>query len=338
MSCSSPSQREEAAGERRNMTLVVGYALSPKKVDSFITPSLLNHAQTHGVRLIPIDLSLPLLNQGPPFHCILHKLSHPTWESQLAEFSSRYPTLPIIDPPRAVRRLHDRLSMLQVVSHLHLPDSDSAPCSFGIPDQIPVLNTTHFQNLLDNCDVEYPVIAKPSASNGTAKSHQMYLVFNLEGLRKLGSELEPPFVLQQFVNHGGVVFKVYVVGDHVHCVRRDSLPDYDSDNNLGLLPFSQISNLAGGDRGMGEARAAMPPERLVSDLAGGLRDALELNLFNFDLIRDNRKSKGGTDHYQIIDINYFPGYAKMPNYEAVFTDFLLRHLLHRHNPPPTEEV
>jgi inositol-1,3,4-trisphosphate 5/6-kinase/inositol-tetrakisphosphate 1-kinase len=46
---------------------------------------------------------------------------------------------------------------------------------------------------------------------------------------------------------------------------------------------------------------------------------LGLHLFNFDLIRDS----GNKNHYYIIDINYFPGYAKMPDYERVLTDFLL---------------
>lgn len=43
-----------------------------------------------------------------------------------------------------------------------------------------------------------------------------------------------------------------------------------------------------------------------------------LRLFNFDLIRDGRDGNG---RYLVIDINYFPGYAKMPSYESVMVDF-----------------
>jgi inositol-1,3,4-trisphosphate 5/6-kinase/inositol-tetrakisphosphate 1-kinase len=35
------------------------------------------------------------------------------------------------------------------------------------------------------------------------------------------------------------------------------------------------------------------------------------------MIRDVRAG----DRYLVIDINYFPGYAKMPGYETVLTDF-----------------
>ena len=63
--------------------------------------------------------------------------------------------------------------------------------------------------------------------------------------------------------------------------------------------------------------AVMPPTDFVNEIAGGLRRALGLQLFNFDMIRDVRAG----DRYLVIDINYFPGYAKMPGYEIVLTDF-----------------
>ena len=31
---------------------------------------------------------------------------------------------------------------------------------------------------------------------------------------------------------------------------------------------------------------------------------------------------GEKDRFLVVDINYFPGIAKMPGYEAVFADFL----------------
>ena len=61
-------------------------------------------------------------------------------------------------------------------------------------------------------------------------------------------------------------------------------------------------------------------------LAKALREALGLNLFNADVIRDG---KDGRTRYLIIDINYFPGYAKLPSYEPFFTDFLLDVVHHK---------
>jgi len=41
-------------------------------------------------------------------------------------------------------------------------------------------------------------VAKPLVVDGTAKSHELFLAYDEFSL----SELEPPLVLQEFVNHG----------------------------------------------------------------------------------------------------------------------------------------
>ncbi|KAK4804250.1 hypothetical protein SAY86_004067 [Trapa natans] len=297
----------------------VGYALLPKKQHSFIQDSLVTLACSRGVDLIKIDQERPLSDQGP-FDCILHKLYGEDWRRQLEDFRARNPDALIFDSPNAIERLHNRISMLQVVSELKI---ESRTESFGIPNQIVIYDK---ETLFDEkawTRLKFPVIAKPLVADGSAKSHKMVLIFNHDGLNKL----KPPIVLQEFVNHGGVIFKVYVVGEHVKCVKRKSLPDV-SEEKLGSLEgslsFSQVSNLATNERSdesyyklMNLEDAEMPPQSFLKDIAAGLRQAMKLNLFNFDVIRDSRV---GT-RYLIIDINYFPGYAKMPCYESVLTDF-----------------
>ncbi|KAL3524542.1 hypothetical protein ACH5RR_017376 [Cinchona calisaya] len=309
---------EEISWSSTNIRYRIGYALSPKKVESFIKPSLLNLAHQRRIDLIPIDPCKPLIQQGP-FDCVLHKLSGHQWDQQLRLYSSLNPTVPIIDPPDAIRRLHNRASMLQVVSDLQIPhQSDEHLLTFGIPHQIFVQDS----QLLSDGDpttlsgLEFPVIAKPLVADGTANSHQMSLVFNQEGLKGL----EAPLVLQEFVNHGGVVFKVYVAGVHVQCVKRRSLPDISDSDDVGgynLMTFSQISNLKDDKK---DSYIEMPPVSFLTDLAQALRNALSLHLFNFDVIRDSRS---GNHRYLVIDINYFPGYAKIPSYETLLTDFFL---------------
>ncbi|KAK4368766.1 hypothetical protein RND71_012558 [Anisodus tanguticus] len=298
----------------------VGYALAPKKQASFIQVSLVNLAQERGIDLIKIDTDKPLIDQGP-FDCVLHKLYGEDWKRQLKGYGSEYPHALIIDSPEKIERLHNRISMLQVVAELEIKCETA---SFGIPKQTVIYDAKMVSaNYLENEGLKFPVIAKPLVADGSAKSHKMLLVFNKDGLRKL----KPPIVLQEFVNHGGVIFKVYVVGDYVKCVKRKSLPDV-TDDNLGrlesYLPFSQVSNLNTCEKKddkyyklMNLEDVELPPLSLLADIARGLRRATKLHLFNFDVIRDNRVG----NRYLVIDINYFPGYAKMPNYERVLTDF-----------------
>lgn len=297
----------------------IGYALVPKKQRSFIQESLVNLAKQRGIDLIPIDPNKPLIEQGP-FDCVLHKLNGEGWEKQLKEFSLKNPTVCIVDPPEAIARLHNRISMLQVVSELKIKQENE---TFGIPKQIVIYDSETLLNPKSWDGLKFPVIAKPLVADGSAKSHKMSLVFNQDGLNKL----RPPTVLQEFVNHGGVIFKVYVVGEHVQCVKRKSLPDVSEEKLRcleGSLSFSQVSNVTTHEKNddkylkkMNLEDVEMPPERFITDIARGLRQAIKLHLFNFDVIRDSRVG----NRYLVIDINYFPGYAKMPSYETALTDF-----------------
>ncbi|XP_021725847.1 inositol-tetrakisphosphate 1-kinase 1-like [Chenopodium quinoa] len=314
---------EERENENKNgdtTRISVGYALPPKKVDSILNPSLLTYAKSHAVDFIPIDVNQPLIHQGP-FDCVLHKIYDDDWSNQLLDFASKNPSIPIIDSPTAIQRLHDRISMLEAVENLVIPSSTEETAamvpSVGIPKQVLLRDEDEIENL----GLKFPVIAKPLVANGSIKSHQMSLVFNSNGLKKLKNQT--PIVLQEFVNHGGVLFKVYVAGKNVRCVQRKSLPDFDVtvDHFEDVMPFSQISNLPTSEKQQLVDNVAMPPMEFVNGLASALREGAQLNLFNFDLIRDGSESSGVK--YLIIDINYFPGYAKLPEFEAMLTDFFL---------------
>ena len=235
--------------------------------------------------------------------------------------------------------------------------------------------------------LDFPVLAKSLLADGSESSHALALVHDQHGLHRLASGdvpgLRPPCVLQEFVDHGGSLFKVYVVGDAVTTARRRSLPDLrgcveggveGADGSLagggavplprsgsnghamgGLEAVDRISTLgvhwrgqaaldgdgdggeAAADRAQGSpmvggSDAATPPGYIVEGadsvlepsaafvhaLAMSLQASLGLQLFNFDLIRVN----GEQDRFLVVDINYFPGIAKMPGYELVFCDFL----------------
>ncbi|KAG7550902.1 Inositol 1-3-4-trisphosphate 5/6-kinase ATP-grasp domain [Arabidopsis thaliana x Arabidopsis arenosa] len=299
---------------------LVGYALAAKKQHSFIQPSLIEHSRQRGIDLVKLDPTKSLLEQGK-LDCIIHKLYDVYWKENLHEFRQKCPGVPVIDLPEAIERLHNRVSMLEVITQLRFPVSDSE--RFGVPEQVVVMDSSVLSGGGALGELKFPVIAKPLDADGSAKSHKMFLIYDQEGMKIL----KAPIVLQEFVNHGGVIFKVYVVGDHVKCVKRRSLPDISEEKigtSKGSLPFSQISNLTaqedknieyGEDRSL--EKVEMPPLSFLTDLAKAMRESMGLNLFNFDVIRDAKDA----NRYLIIDINYFPGYAKMPSYEPVLTEF-----------------
>ncbi|KAH7352718.1 hypothetical protein KP509_19G060000 [Ceratopteris richardii] len=213
--------------------------------------------------------------------------------------------------------------MLQAVAELQNASS-SAFLSLDASVQVPTQCVLHGGEseeerlaLLER--LHFPVIAKPLLVDGSAKSHVMSLAFNIQSL----SKLKPPLVLQEFINHGGVIFKVYVAGEFVQCVRRKSLPDVSNTNGDLLEPvsFCQISNTSSTEYSDSPdlQDIELPPADFIVKFAAGLRKVLSLRLFNFDIIRDVQSM----NQYYIIDINYFPGYSKMLHYETVMIDFFL---------------
>ncbi|XP_042465857.1 inositol-tetrakisphosphate 1-kinase 1-like [Zingiber officinale] len=338
--------------EPSDRRFLVGYALLPEKEQSFIRPSLVTTARDRGIDLVRIDSLRPLIEQGP-FDCVIHKRQDEKWRLQLIDFRAKNPSIPIVDQTlHNIDLLLNRITMREFVSKINIhPGTET----FGVPKQMVIYhqnNVLHnYYEKIESC-LGFPIIVKPVRCNTSNKSHRM--------TSRLGTILSMPWlqfpmVLQQFVNHGGVVFKVYVAGNYVQCVKRKSLKlqrrcvkrkslkdirgddlfpftysrvppgpyqnpedvEYAENLEAAELPSSSCQNPEDVDDEDVEA-AELPPQSFLEKIARGLRQATGLRLFNFDMIRD----ADARDHYFIIDINYFPGYSKMPGYEEFVTNFL----------------
>ncbi|KAI3909970.1 hypothetical protein MKW98_013024 [Papaver atlanticum] len=323
-----PENENESNNEQEEFTLglglphqstrlVVGYALTSKKTKSFLQPKLENLARNKGIVFVAIDQSRPLSDQGP-FDVILHKLFGKQWRQILEDYREKYPEVTVLDPPSAIKHVSNRQSMLQDVTNINLCDCHG---KVGVPKQLVITeDPLSIPDAVTEAGLVLPLVSKPLIVDGSAKSHQLSLAYDQLSL----SKLDPPLVLQEFVNHGGVVFKVYIVGEAIKVVRRFSLPDINKLellNNAGVFRFPRVSCAAASadDADLDPGVAELPPQPLLEKLSRELRQRLGLQLFNIDMIREH----GTRDHFYVIDINYFPGYGKMPEYEHVFTDFLL---------------
>ncbi|KAL0924931.1 hypothetical protein M5K25_005792 [Dendrobium thyrsiflorum] len=297
--------------------LVVGYALTSKKVKSFLQPKLEGLARRKGILFVAIDHQKPLAEQGP-FDIVLHKLTGEEWGRILEDYREKHPEVTVLDPPDAIQHLYNRQSMLKDVADINLCDSYG---KIGVPKQLVITkDSSAIPEAVSEAELTLPIVAKPLVVDGTAKSHELSLAYDAFSL----SKLDPPIVLQEFVNHGGLLFKVYIVGEAIKVVRRFSLPDVDKREllkNAGVYRFPRVSCAAASadDANLDPSIAELPPRPLLEKLAKELRRRLGLRLFNIDIIREH----GTRDRYYVIDINYFPGYGKMPGYEHIFTDFLL---------------
>ncbi|XP_076902824.1 inositol-tetrakisphosphate 1-kinase 3-like isoform X1 [Bidens hawaiensis] len=310
---SSSSIAELGFQDKSTKVVVVGYALTSKKIKSFLQPKFEGLARKKGIFFVPIDQTRPLSEQGP-FDIVLHKLSGKEWQQILEDYRLTHPEVTVLDPPDAIQHLHNRQSMLQDVADLDFSDAYG---TVGVPKQLVIeKDPSSIPNAVKKAGLALPLVAKPLV----AKSHELSLAYDEYSLEKL----EPPLVLQEFVNHGGVLFKVYIVGDAIKVVRRFSLPDVSKrelSRSAGVFRFPRVSSAAqsADDADLDPCIGELPPRALLERLARELRRRLGLHLFNLDMIREH----GTKNRFYVIDINYFPGYGKMPEYEHIFTDFLL---------------
>ena len=340
----SPSSA--TAGGRR---LRVGYLFTEKKRVSFLRESFLAQARARGISFTPVDRGLPLAEQGP-FDVVLHKNAPAAFLDELEVFGREHPETLVLDRPRDVRRVFNRTSMLDCME-----GCATLGGRVGVPRQCLVTPGERAVEAAAAAGLVPPLIAKPLIGAGTRNmsgQHEMVLVYDQDGLEELDDQrgtgtgtgtgggspdasTTESYVLQEFVNHAGVLYKVYVLGDYANVsVLRPSLSDIVPGEGSGLWPFARISNHGpNGARARKEDRQSQAgrvtrqsalkglSEHLgcdvVESICAHLRRTLGLSLFNVDLIRCS-----ATGRVLVVDINYFPGFSKMPEYETLFTGFL----------------
>lgn len=165
----------------------------------------------------------------------------------------------------------------------------------------------------------FPLICKTRVAHGSY-SHEMCLLFSAASL----ADIHPPCVLQSFVNHGAVLYKVFVVGDKHCCVERPSIKNFPSGpcdrrtiffNSQKVSKPESNSDLTSVDEHMVDPPS--PSSDAVAALVKELRAQLGMALFGVDVIINI-----GTHALTVIDINIFPGYEGMPQ----FFSSLLSHI------------
>lgn len=164
------------------------------------------------------------------------------WEQQLRQYVSNHPETVVVDRIDKIRQLHNRATMLrplqgdgvvlqQPVSPTHcstcaLPHPGGINSSSGssggqvvlvqAPLQVEIAEGTteaEAQAALAAAGLAPPLLCKPLWTDGRDGSHKLAVLHDLEALGRLlrgavCNEFKPPLVVQQFVEHGGVLFKV----------------------------------------------------------------------------------------------------------------------------------
>jgi inositol-1,3,4-trisphosphate 5/6-kinase/inositol-tetrakisphosphate 1-kinase len=245
------------------------------------------------------------------------------------------PYVLVIERLEAVQRVLDRVVMY---SFLHSQLTEKLQTDVVHVPAITILDESvqtidQIRNQFQRDNVHFPIVCKTVAACGDIKTHNMAMVFTeeqlLQVLKSPEQEIPLPIIAQQYINHDALLYKAYVIGEHVFVQERTSLrnmdpnePDIIRFNSQYPLPKellptnSQEINLA-----FKNIKPLITDSKLISlfkDIAKVLSQALELELFGFDLIKQTETGK-----YYCVDTNYLPGYSGVEDVHAK----LLNHIL-----------
>uniref|UniRef100_A0A8C1XYA7 Inositol-tetrakisphosphate 1-kinase b n=1 Tax=Cyprinus carpio TaxID=7962 RepID=A0A8C1XYA7_CYPCA len=281
----------------------VGYWLSEKKMKKLNFLAFAEMCRKRGIEVVQLDLSQPLEEQGP-LDVIIHKLTDLILEAdqndtqslllvqRVQDYIDAHPETIILDPLPAIRTLLDRCKSYQLVHRIEDCMRDVRICS----PPFMVLNSECGPDTLEQI-----------------KHH--------EGLK----DVKPPCVIQSFINHNAVLYKVFVVGESHTVVERPSLKNFPSGpsdrkaiffNSHNVSKPESSSDLTSRDNVEGVSQP--PNDDVIREMCKSLRESLGVSLFGIDVIINNQ-----TGQHAVIDINAFPGYEGVPEF---FND-LLNHII-----------
>uniref|UniRef100_A0A8C3D8C3 Inositol-tetrakisphosphate 1-kinase n=1 Tax=Corvus moneduloides TaxID=1196302 RepID=A0A8C3D8C3_CORMO len=280
-------------------------------------------------RAVPLDLTKPIEDQGP-LDVIIHKLTDVILEAdqndsqslelvqRFQEYIDAHPETIILDPLPAIRTLLDRSKSYELIRQIEAYMQDERICSPPFMELTSACGEDTLQ-LIEKNGLAFPFICKTRVAHGT-NSHEMAIIFNQEGLKAV----RPPCVIQSFINHNAVLYKVFVVGESYTVVKRPSLKNFSAgisdresiffnSHNVSKPESSSVLTALDKIEGVFER----PNDDVIREISKALRQALGVSLFGIDIIINNQ-----TGQHAVIDINAFPGYEGVSEF---FTD-LLNHI------------
>uniref|UniRef100_A0A8D0N468 Inositol-tetrakisphosphate 1-kinase n=1 Tax=Sus scrofa TaxID=9823 RepID=A0A8D0N468_PIG len=201
----------------------VGYWLSEKKIKKL------------NFQAFAELCSRPIEEQGP-LDVIIHKLTDVILEAdqndsqslelvhRFQEYIDAHPETIVLDPLPAIRTLLDRSKSYELIRKIEAYMQDDRICSPPFMELTSLCGDDTMQ-LLEKNGLAFPFSAYcPGRGALGPLSPQMAIVFNQEGL----SAIQPPCVVQNFINHNAVLYKVFVVGESYTVVQRPSLKNFSA--------------------------------------------------------------------------------------------------------------
>jgi len=304
----------------------VGFWFSTKKKKKLNCDQLSQILKKYGFEAVEIDTSRHISEQGP-FVAIIHKFtdlmidsmngnqSADNYLDSLKAYLAKNPRLMMVDPLESIQVLLNRYDTYKLINETKVCSQDKL---LHVPSftQLSSTNVDEIKQQLKRSNVQFPFICKKNISHGS-KSHKMCLIFNEEGLK----DVDPPSVAQTFIDHGALLYKIYVIGDKYHMVERPSLRNFAMSRwKDHQTIFFNSHDISSGDSLRSKLTTLDEDEKvkishsvvnnsIIRRLIKQLSSEIQMTMYGIDIIVCPKTQK----HY-VIDVNVFPGYDGVDEY------------------------
>lgn len=318
--------------------ITVGYVMKWTREKDFLKRGAFPTMPTsNGLTFISIDLDLPLMPQLQTVDVVLHKATDEISsvdEGQMSSISKgvifsegmqqldrcmKHLHYHLIDPLENIIPLLDRdaiQNILQDLDEINNPRS----CRIRAPHYLKVskFDEPDLVEKLNQAQLSLPAIVKPQIACGVSNAHTMAVVFKMEEFAKLPVPL--PSVIQEYIDHGSIVYKFYVLGERVFYAVRSSTPNAASlllsSGNKGssAVIFDSLKSLPVGSTSSLKSNSdeVKLDFDIVTSAAMWMKGKLHLTIFGFDVV-----IQAGTGDHVIVDVNYLPSFKEIPNETAI---------------------
>ncbi|KAI8098690.1 inositol-tetrakisphosphate 1-kinase [Halteromyces radiatus] len=226
-----------------------------------------------------------------------------------------------------------------VFNHLRCCVTGEHPL-FNIPRHIALDSIKSISQVVGK--LSFPIMCKRRSACSSTEAHQMTII---PSPRHLTTNLMEHYqdseqvIIQEFIQHDGIIVKVYVADGEIHVSTRPSFINITEDADIvhfdsQALPkqFNTSSSavtqkpsstldsfrqwLLTTDDLQTQKQAHIDHDRLqrIADL---LQKQLGLTFFGFDVLLES-----GTNDYYVVDVNYFPSFKNVPHFQPMFINIL----------------
>jgi len=294
-----------------------------KKLKINLPARILSLCNAEGIEVFDLNDEEELFSKGP-YDALLHKATDYHNElpyatavekiQRIQDYCAKFPSMTLLDPLEGSIQLTDRFLQTQLMKACQI---NVDGIKVFLPKSMEISNSStpeEARKMILESGMKFPMLIKPGIASVTEGSHDMRLVFSSEHV----TDLNLPCVVQEFCNHAGVVYKIYIIGEKHFVLQRPSIQDVDSESrqslyfdtrNISKLGKSFNPELHGEDPNLRKwlTCADVPDllnQNVVSELSRVVRESTKLNLLGVDVLVES-----ATGNYAIIDVNQFPGYS-----------------------------